>query len=190
VTLRYLPPLVSQLDNIYRTCKVSLNVFINMQTSMPRSLKIGMLGPVTNTLTMTKSSFCTLIALTSCFLVGKIRKIVDVRSKSSYLVSLPDGSVRHEHINKLRPLHGQRSVVEVTDIEGSSTASVSAVILDQDLEFGRACTVPVEQSDRRPSEQIDPSSVSHLTPLDRDSRIGHISRMFFGETGSVHFGRA
>jgi len=59
-------------------------------------------------------------------------------------------------------------VVEVSDTDGASTASVSAVILDQDLEFGRVCTVPVEQSDWRPSEQIDPSSVNHLTPLQRD----------------------
>ena len=106
----------------------------------------------------------------------QIGKIVDVRSNSSYLVSLPDGSVRHVHINKLRPLHGHRSACEVLDTKGTSIASVSAVILDQDSEFGRVYTVPVEQSDRRPSEQIDPSSVSHLSHLQRDRLLAVLDK--------------
>ena len=90
--------------------------------------------------------------------------IVDVRSNSSYLVKLPDGSVRQIHVNKLRPFHKSSKVVkEVTDSGDVLGVSVNSVILEQDSEFGSVYTVPVEPSLSLPSQRIDPSHIAHLT---------------------------
>jgi hypothetical protein len=106
----------------------------------------------------------------------QIGKIVDVRSKSSYLVSLPDGAVRHVHVNKLRPMHKLTNNVGVNlpdapNSDGESQAAINSVVLEQDTEFGDVHTVPIELSNTLPSQRIEPAAIAHLTATQQNQLL-------------------
>ena len=72
-------------------------------------------------------------------------------SPYTYIVSMPNGSRRHLHANKLRKL-----VVPVTHI---------GIISENDTDFGKVLAVPPEKVDIYclPSQRIDLISLSHLS---------------------------
>ena len=90
--------------------------------------------------------------LLSRWQIGVVHK---VKSPHSYLVDMPDGARRHLHVNKLRPV----------------TASVHAVILEQDREFGDVVSLPAPCTDVLPSQKVDLTGLSHLSDEERQQLL-------------------
>jgi len=82
-------------------------------------------------------------------------------SPYTYIVSMPNGSRRHLHANKLRKVE-----VPVTHI---------GIISESDVEFGEVLAVPIppDKPDiaNLPSQRIDLNSLSHLSEEQRDALL-------------------
>jgi len=78
-------------------------------------------------------------------------------SPYTYIVSMPNGSRRHLHANKLRKL-----IVPTLHV---------GVISESDAEFGEVLAVPPDKTASLPSERIDLNSLSHLSEQQRSSLL-------------------
>jgi hypothetical protein len=106
---------------------------------------------------------------------------VEIKSPYSYVVEY-NGSQYHLHANKLRKFH-----VRVDDVECNSTgystpeileqtSSCSAIIYEQDIDFGEIAVVdpPSITHDELcllPSQRIDPERLSHLSVTERNELL-------------------
>jgi hypothetical protein len=103
-------------------------------------------------------------------------KVVEILSPYSYLIEMDDGRRQHLHANRLRKYNVKVDEVECNSV-GIEVDCSCAVIYDRDVEFGRVETVDVREVDESvglpyvdvdlPSQKIDSSRVSHLTPRQR-----------------------
>jgi hypothetical protein len=100
-------------------------------------------------------------------------KIVEVVSPYSYLTEMYNGRRQHLHANRLRKYNMKVDEVECTSV-GIEVDCSSAVIYDRYIDFGRVEMVAKSEVDESisiacvdaelPSQKIDSSHVSHLTP--------------------------